>query len=91
MDTISGVVLIKSENKGSKSEGNVAYLVTLCNDEPQIFRLYREEAFNVNDNFFIKWDKKEVLVLGEIEMSTWIKVTSITENNHLEKEGNDLQ
>ena len=77
MDSISGVITVKKENIGSKSEGCYSYLVSDSMDT--IYRLYRKDVYDANDSYLMEFNRKEVRVYGEIQQENWLMVEKIEE------------
>lgn len=63
MMEIEGTLLMRYRNQDSKSEGWYAYLIT---EDMQSYQLYRPEHFPINDSFFYDYDRKDVVVNGDI-------------------------
>jgi len=82
---IHGVVNIAKCNLGSKSEGNIAFLIV---DENTKYRLYRTNTSDINDHYFQDFDDKQVTVVGEIEDDDYLCVAEI-EEDLLTKDNND--
>lgn len=75
----SGIIVIKKEFEGSKSEGNCAYL----NTGETEYRLFRMGAFSVNDDFFYPFEGKKVEIEGTVT-DNWLsveKISGLPENN----------
>ena len=58
----SGVIVIRKEFEGSKSEGNYVYL----NTGETEYRLFRMDVFPVNDVFFSPFEGKKVEIEGTV-------------------------
>lgn len=70
----NGIVNIRKEYEGSKSEGNYTYLNT-----GQIeYRLFRMEVYPADDDFFLPYEGKNVEVEG-IVTDNWLSVENISE------------
>ena len=80
METYKGVVLVKKQNIGSKSEGFYAFLVSEHMDA--VYRLCRKDVFNVNDEYLMAFDRKDVNVVGEIQHEKWLMVDTIQESEN---------
>lgn len=81
MESYTGVILVKQQNVGSKSEGFYTYLVSERMDT--IYRLYRKDVYSANDSYLMSFDRKDVSVYGEVQQETWLMVESIEELNEL--------
>jgi len=79
METYTGTVLVKKQNIGSKSEGFYTFLISEQMDA--IYRLYQKDVFNMNDEFLMSFDRKDVKIIGEIQQDKWLMVNSIEELN----------
>ena len=77
MESYTGVILVKNQNTGSKSEGYYAYLVSEGMDA--IYQLYREGVYSANDSYLMSFDRKNVKIYGEVQQETWLMVDSIEE------------
>lgn len=74
MDTYTGHIEYKLVGQGSKSEGFIACLVTSSGES---YRLYREGAIEIDDDFFGHFDQQEVEISGELEETGFICVDSV--------------
>ena len=70
----SGIIVVRKEFEGSKSEGNYTYL----NTGETEYRLFRRDAFPVNDGFFHPFEGKKVEVEGTVT-DYWLSVEKIAE------------
>lgn len=70
----SGIVKIRKEAEGSKSEGNYAYLATAQEE----YRLFRPGMFPVDDDFFSPFKEKKVEIEGTVT-DCWLSVEAISE------------
>lgn len=74
---IKGTLLMRYRNKESKSEGWYAYLVT---DDMQYYQLYRPDIFPINDSFFYAYDRKDVIITGDVsEDGKYLSVEKLME------------
>lgn len=64
MERYQGVILIRFQNAGSKSEGHYAFLVR--DDDMSVVKLCREGAAPVDDPYFGPFDRQEVVVTGHM-------------------------
>lgn len=64
MERYQGVILIRFQNAGSKSEGHYAFLV--CDDDMSVVKLCREGAAPADDPYFVPFDRQEVVVTGRM-------------------------
>ncbi len=78
---ITGIVIIKTENFGSKSEADYAYLQT---SDGKRYRMYRPEMNDANDEFFLPFSNKKVAIVGEVEEKNYIAVSKIQILNNVE-------
>ena len=62
MERYQGVILIRLQNAGSKSEGHYAFLVR--DDDMSVGKLCREGAVPADDPYFVPFDRQEVVVTG---------------------------
>ena len=62
MERYQGVILIRLQNAGSKSEGHYAFLVR--DDDMSVVKLCREGAVPADDPYFVPFDRQEVVVTG---------------------------
>jgi len=84
---IKGILKYVMSGMGSKSEGYRAYLelpqyTNKTTNEPKRYQLYRKNHFEIGDDYFKKFNNKEVVVDGEIQKAkgsgnAWIKVKDI--------------
>ena len=74
MEQYQGIILVRLQNVGSKSEGNYAYLVR--DDDMSAVKLCREEQPPFNDPFFVQFDKQEVSVAGHMSHG-WLIVEAV--------------
>ncbi|WP_295935619.1 hypothetical protein [uncultured Alistipes sp.] len=74
MERYQGIILVRLQNVGSKSEGRYAYLVR--DDDMSAVKLCREEQPPFNDLFFEQFDKKEVSVTGRLSHG-WLIVEAV--------------
>lgn len=65
MERYQGVILIRLQNAGSKSEGHYAFLVR--DDDMSVVKLCREGAVPADDPYFVPFDRQEVVVTGNHE------------------------
>ena len=61
MEQYQGIILIRLQNVGSKSEGRYAYLVR--DDDMSTVKLCREGVPPVDDPYFGPFDRQEAVVL----------------------------
>lgn len=66
-----GIIILKHELPGSKSEGVFAYLQA---EEEKMYRLYRPEVYPINDSFFYPFENEWVEVEGELERENFIAI-----------------
>ena len=59
MERYQGVILIRLQNAGSKSEGHYAFLVR--DDDMSVVKLCREGAVPADDPYFVPFDRQEVV------------------------------
>lgn len=64
MERYEGVILIRLQNAGSKSEGRYAFLVR--DDDMSVQKLCREGVPPADDPFFAAYDRQEVVVTGRM-------------------------
>lgn len=64
MERYHGVILIRFQNAGSKSEGHYAFLVR--DDDMSVVKLCREGAAPVDDPYFVPFDRREAIVTGRM-------------------------
>ena len=57
MERYQGVILIRLQNAGSKSEGHYAFLVR--DDDMSVVKLCREGAVPADDPYFVPFDRQE--------------------------------
>ena len=62
MERYEGVILVRLQNAGSKSEGRYAFLVR--DDDMSVLKLCREGVPPADDPFFAAYDRQEVVVTG---------------------------
>lgn len=74
MNIYIGIIEIRLQNIGSKSEGNYVYLLS----EDFEYELFRKGASNCNDDYFTEFNNKNVIVEGEAVREKWIAIHSIT-------------
>ncbi len=84
--TVQGVINIIECNTGTKSEGNVAFLVV---DERTRYKLYRAERSDINDHYFQAFANKRVIVDGEIEGDEYLCVSQIDVVPSIEEYSNE--
>lgn len=78
---IKGTLLMRHRNQESKSEGWYAYLLT---EDMQYYQLYRPENYPINDSFFYEYDRKDVIVTGDIsEDEKYLSVKKLVESNEV--------
>lgn len=65
MERYEGVILVRLQNAGSKSEGRYAFLVR--DDDMSVLKLCREGVPPADDPFFVAYDRQEVVVTGAHE------------------------
>lgn len=70
----NGIVNIRKEFEGSKSEGNYTFL----NTGQVEYRLFRMEVHPADDDFFLPFEGKKVEVEG-IVTDDWLSVEKISE------------
>lgn len=70
----SGIVKIRKEAEGSKSEGYYAYLDT----GQEEYRLFRPGMFPVDDEFFSPFKEKNVEIEGVVT-DCWLAVEAVSE------------
>ncbi len=76
MMTIYGILQCPILDEGSKSEGRRAILT---DEQGNTYKLYRPEAYPVNDEYFYQFIGKPVIVTGDLERRTGnFKVESIS-------------
>ena len=63
MERYQGVILIRLQNAGSKSEGHYAFLV-------------REGAVPADDPYFVPFDRQEVVVTGTMSHG-WLVASAV--------------
>ena len=87
METISGWLECSLQNVGSKSQGNMAILK--C-DNGKEYTLYRPGRLPLEDDFFISYHDKKIVVEGKAEeRNGYFCVHSILED--VEKEQDEKQ
>lgn len=64
MERYQGVILIRLQNAGSKSEGHYAFLVR--DDDMSVVKLCREGVQPADDSYFVPFDRQEVIVEGRM-------------------------
>lgn len=64
MERYRGVILVRQQNAGSKSEGRYAFLVR--DDDMSVVKLCREGAEPVDDPYFEPFDRQETVVTGRM-------------------------
>lgn len=64
MECYTGVILIRLQNAGSKSEGRYAFLVR--DDDMSVLKLCREGVPPADDPFFVPYDRQEAVVTGRV-------------------------
>lgn len=64
MEQYQGIILIRLQNVGSKSEGRYAYLVR--DDDMSTVKLCREGVPPVDDPYFAPFDRQEAVVTGRM-------------------------
>ena len=64
MEQYQGIILIRLQNVGSKSEGRYAYLVR--DDDMSAVKLCREGVPPVDDPYFAPFDRQEAVVTGHM-------------------------
>lgn len=69
MERYQGVILIRLQNAGSKSEGHYAFLVR--DDDMSVVKLCREGAVPADDPYFVPFDRQEVVVTGTMSHGGW--------------------
>jgi hypothetical protein len=74
MEHYQGVILVRLQNVGSKSEGRYAYLVR--DDDMSTVKLCRQEQPSYNDPFFEQFDRLEVDVAGQMSHG-WLIVSAV--------------
>lgn len=62
MERYEGVILVRLQNAGSKSEGRYAFLVR--DDDMSVLKLCRGGVPPADDPFFAAYDRQEVVVTG---------------------------
>lgn len=72
---IKGRILLEHMNIGTKSEGVYAFLETWQGER---YRLYRPDAYPVDDPYFPPFADTCVSVLGDVEDGNYIAVQSIS-------------
>lgn len=76
MEKYKGIVIIKTNYSGSKSDGFKAYLIT---DDFKTHQLYRKNVLDINDSYFYPFHKKTVEITGELQKEKWLLVDSTIE------------
>lgn len=74
MEKFTGILSIRLQNQGSKSEGRYALL--LCEEQPAPIRLCREGQPSHDDLYFEPFDGREVIVTGHMSHD-WLIVEAI--------------
>lgn len=79
---IQGILKYILVGEGSKSEGYKAYLelpqyTNKTTNEPKRYKLYRKGVYEINDDYFKKFNNKEVVVEGEVQKGDTIMVKNI--------------
>lgn len=64
MERYRGVILVRQQNAGSKSEGRYAFLVR--DDDMSVVKLCREGAAPVDDPYFEPFDRQQTVVTGHM-------------------------
>ena len=64
MERYEGVILVRLQNAGSKSEGRYAFLVR--DDDMSVLKLCRGGVPPADDPFFAAYDRQEVVVTGRV-------------------------
>lgn len=75
MEKIKGIIRQEVLDCGSKSEGVHTFLE--IPDSDITYKLYRQNVYSVNDNYFDQFKDKIVLIVGEVEHQEWINVEQI--------------
>ena len=70
MERYQGVILIRLQNAGSKSEGHYAFLVR--DDDMSVVKLCREGAVPTDDPYFVPFDRQEVVLPGTMSPGTFM-------------------
>jgi hypothetical protein len=74
MEHYKGIILVRLQNVGSKSEGRYAYLVR--DDDMNAIKLCRQGQPPYDDPFFEQFDKREVDVVGQMSHD-WLIVSAV--------------
>lgn len=74
MERYEGVILIRLQNVGSKSEGRYAFLVR--DDDMSVLKLCREGVPPADDPFFESYDRREVVVTGRMSHG-WLVASEV--------------
>ncbi len=74
MERYQGVILIRLQNAGSKSEGHYAFLVR--DDDMSVVKLCRDGAVPVDDPYFVPFDRQEVVVTGTMSHG-WLVASAV--------------
>ena len=74
MERYQGVILIRLQNAGSKSEGHYAFLVR--DDDMSVVKLCREGAVPADDPYFVPFDRQEVVVTGTMSHG-WLVASAV--------------
>lgn len=78
---VQGTLLMRYRNRDSKSEGWYTYLLT---NDLQLYQLYRPENFPINDSFFYDFDRKDVVITGELsDDKKYLSVESLVKTNEV--------
>ena len=74
MERYEGVILVRLQNAGSKSEGRYAFLVR--DDDMSALKLCREGVPPADDPFFVAYDRQEVVVTGRMSHG-WLVASAV--------------
>lgn len=81
MERYEGVILIRLQNAGSKSEGRYAFLVR--DGDMSVLKLCREGVPPADDPFFAAYDRSEVVVTGHMSHG-WLVADTVEAAVHTE-------
>lgn len=85
MERYEGVILIRLQNAGSKSEGHYAFLVR--DDDMSVLKLCREGVPPADDPFFTVYDRLEVVVTGRMSHG-WLVADAVEAAENAENRDN---
>lgn len=74
MESIKGTLIVRSQYPGTKSEGNIALLIS---DDLKIYKLERDGHFPIDDDYFYAFDRQDIEVIGNVIDDNYVTVNEI--------------